>query len=224
VTARGGLVQAEFSPESNFFYTRSVPCELWHFDRAKPKERREQVLMIDARNVFRKVTRKIYDFSPEQLQNLASIVWLYRGQRDRFLELVQSYLERTLEEAAAIAPKLEAFGDAEAAVTKAVGRFVRTIRRIRRFGRFPRSEMMRRERWHRTGRFARCLGWARARCHLRLRRSSWGDWVNLLAVVAGWLRMWILSVRSLRALWTRRRRMWMHAIAISGTAVRSGGL
>ena len=48
-------------------------------------ERRDKVLMIDARNIYRKVTRKIYDFSPEQLQNLTAIVWLYRGQTDRFL-------------------------------------------------------------------------------------------------------------------------------------------
>ena len=79
-----------------------MPCELWHLDRGKPKERRDQVLMINANKVYRKVTRKIYDFSPEQLQNLTSIVWLYRGQRDRFLDLVQSYLDRTLKEAAAI--------------------------------------------------------------------------------------------------------------------------
>ena len=84
------------SIRSNFFYTRTVPCELWHFDRAKPAERQDKVLMLDARNIYRKVTRKIYDFSPEQLQNLAAIVWLYRGQRDRFLALVQDYLGRTL--------------------------------------------------------------------------------------------------------------------------------
>jgi type I restriction enzyme M protein len=47
-------------------FTRTVPCELWHFDRSKPAEREDQVLMLDARNVYRKVTRKIYDFSPEQ--------------------------------------------------------------------------------------------------------------------------------------------------------------
>ena len=40
--------------------------------------------MLDARNVYRKVTRKIYDFSPEQLPNLTSIVWLYRGQTIAF--------------------------------------------------------------------------------------------------------------------------------------------
>ena len=47
--------------------------------------------MIDARNIYRKVTRKIYDFSPEQEQNLLAIVWLYRGQTERFLGLVASY-------------------------------------------------------------------------------------------------------------------------------------
>jgi type I restriction enzyme M protein len=55
--------------------------------------------MLDARNIFRKVTRKIYDFSPEQLQNILAIVWLYRGQRDRFLKLVGSHLEKSLIEA-----------------------------------------------------------------------------------------------------------------------------
>ncbi len=89
-----GDVDVMISIRSNFFYTRTVPCELWHFDRAKPAERRDKVLMLDARNVYRKVTRKIYDFSPEQMQNLAAIVWLYRGQQERFLGLVKDYLGR----------------------------------------------------------------------------------------------------------------------------------
>lgn len=49
------------------------------------------ILMLDARNVFRKVTRKIYDFSPEQTKNLSAIVWLYRGQNDRFAALLEEY-------------------------------------------------------------------------------------------------------------------------------------
>ncbi len=53
--------------------------------------------MIDARNVYRKVTRKIYDFTPEQQKNLSAIVWLYRGHADRFVELVVDYLERMIE-------------------------------------------------------------------------------------------------------------------------------
>jgi hypothetical protein len=62
--------------------------------------------MIDARNVYRKVTRKIMHFSPEQSQNLSAIVWLYRGQEQRFVELVANYLKRS-------ADALEPFASAQ---------------------------------------------------------------------------------------------------------------
>tara|TARA_R110002167_G_scaffold21007_6_gene76508 strand:- start:7087 stop:9078 length:1992 start_codon:yes stop_codon:yes gene_type:complete len=94
-----GHVDAMISIRGNFFYTRTVPCELWMFDKAKAAEHADKVLMLDARQVFRKVTRKVFDFSPEQLQNLASIFWLYRGQDDRFRALVDGYLNRTAAEA-----------------------------------------------------------------------------------------------------------------------------
>ncbi|MCX5667453.1 MAG: N-6 DNA methylase, partial [Candidatus Omnitrophica bacterium] len=83
----------------NFFYTRAVPCELWFFNKSKPAELKDKVLMIDARNIFRKVTRKIYDFSPEQLQNILSIIWLYRGETRRFHDLVVDYISATFNEA-----------------------------------------------------------------------------------------------------------------------------
>ncbi len=104
-----GDVDVMISIRSNFFYTRTVPCELWFFDRAKPAEHRDQVLMLDARNIFRKVTRKIYDFSPEQMKNLSAIVWLYRGQQPRFLALVRDYLRQVCTESAAITPALSFF-------------------------------------------------------------------------------------------------------------------
>lgn len=91
-----GAIDVMVAIRSNFFYTRSVPCELWFLDRAKPEDRHDKVLMIDARNIYRQVTRKIYDFSPEQMANLASIVWLYRGEIERFVALVESYLECTV--------------------------------------------------------------------------------------------------------------------------------
>jgi len=93
-----GDVDIMISIRSNFFYTRTVPCELWFFNRAKPEEHRNKVLMLDARNVYRKVTRKIYDFSPEQQQNLLAIIWLYRGQTERYLNLVAYYCHRMLDE------------------------------------------------------------------------------------------------------------------------------
>ena len=100
-----GHVDIMIAIRSNFFYTRTVPCELWFFNKAKLKEHKDKVLMIDARNIFYKVTRKIYDFSPEQLQNILSIIWLYRGENKRFHGLVVDYISATLNEAVqSIAP------------------------------------------------------------------------------------------------------------------------
>ena len=96
-----GDVEAMIAIRSNFFYTRTVPCELWFLNRDKPEAYRDKVLMIDARNIYRQVTRKIYDFSPEQEQNLLAIVWLYRGQTDTYLSLVRDYCHRSLDQGAA---------------------------------------------------------------------------------------------------------------------------
>jgi type I restriction enzyme M protein len=114
-----GYVDVMIAIRSNFFYTRSVPCELWFIDRGKPDDLPDQpskllntkskVLMIDARNVYRQVTRKIYDFSPEQMKNLTSIVWLYRGQNKRFLSLVAEYMDTTVREAGETFKPLEDF-------------------------------------------------------------------------------------------------------------------
>lgn len=91
-----GDVDVMIAIRSNFFYTRTVPCELWFLNRAKPKANKDKVLMIDARNIYRKVTRKIYDFSPEQEQNLLAIVWLYRGCAENFLKLIAGYCRQAL--------------------------------------------------------------------------------------------------------------------------------
>jgi type I restriction enzyme M protein len=107
-----GHVDVLISIRSNFFYTRSVPCELWFFDKGKPKVMLDKVLMIDARDIFRKVTRKIYDFSPEQLKSLSAIVWLYRGQTDQYLELVKEYLESTVAQSSNVEEKLIEFDKA----------------------------------------------------------------------------------------------------------------
>ncbi len=104
-----GHVGAMVAIRSNFFYTRPVPCELWFFNKKKPEHMKDKVLMLDARNVYTKVTRKIYNFSPEQLDNLTSIVWLYRDQNERFLELVESYLDRTLAEARTSKEQIDSF-------------------------------------------------------------------------------------------------------------------
>ncbi|OJA06613.1 N-6 DNA methylase [Halomonas sp. QHL1] len=98
---RTGHVDIMVDIRGNFFYTRSVPCQLWFLNKNKPEHLKDKVLMLDARNVYRKVTRKIYDFSPEQQQNLTAVVWLYRGQNGRFVDLVKHYIDRSLLEARA---------------------------------------------------------------------------------------------------------------------------
>ena len=92
------MANPPFNVDEIVFYTRTVPCELWFLNRAKPEAYRDKVLMIDARNIYRKVTRKIYDFSPEQQQNLLAVVWLYRGETERFREVAFQHLWRVVEE------------------------------------------------------------------------------------------------------------------------------
>ncbi|MEW8402407.1 MAG: N-6 DNA methylase [Candidatus Thiodiazotropha sp.] len=129
-----GDVDVMIAIRSNFFYTRAVPCELWFLSRNKPKAHKDKVLMIDARNVYRKVTRKIYDFSPEQEQNLLAIVWLYRGETERYLGLVSDYLGQVADEAQAcreckddagnIYRPLPEYADALRAMRKALAPFL----------------------------------------------------------------------------------------------------
>ena len=81
---------------------------------------KDTVLMLDARNIYRKVTRKIYDFSPEQMRNLSAIVWLYRGQQARFLALMRDYLDSVCAESKAVPEALTAF---ESTLADLRGRF-----------------------------------------------------------------------------------------------------
>ena len=108
-----GAVDVMIDIRGNFFYTRTVPCQLWYFDRAKERDeaRRDHVLMLDARNIYRKVTRAIFDFSPEQQKNIAAIVWLYRGQPERFLSLVENYLAQAIAEGRTTAEPLSTFDE-----------------------------------------------------------------------------------------------------------------
>lgn len=110
-----GAVDVMIDIRGNFFYTRTVPCQLWFYDRAKERdpERADHVLMLDARNIFRKVSRSLCDFSPEQQKNIAAIVWLYRGQTERFLRLVESYLAEAVRLGKAAEIPLTGFVDAQ---------------------------------------------------------------------------------------------------------------
>jgi type I restriction enzyme M protein len=73
-------VDVMVSVGSNFFYTVTLPCTLWFLDNGKPEGRKDKVLFLDARNVFRQIDRAHRDFTPEQIDFLAGIVRLYRGE------------------------------------------------------------------------------------------------------------------------------------------------
>ena len=88
-----GAVDVMMAIGNNFFYTRSLPCTLWFFDRAKEGVPLVGTLMLDARKIYRKVTSKVNDFSPEQLQNLICIVNLYRGNTKKFETTLKRYLQ-----------------------------------------------------------------------------------------------------------------------------------
>ncbi len=75
------MVDVMVAVSPNFFYTVTLPVTLWFIDRGKREtERADKVLFIDARQVFRQIDRAHRDFTEEQLELLANIVRLYRGQ------------------------------------------------------------------------------------------------------------------------------------------------
>lgn len=75
-------VDVMVSVGSNFFYTVTLPCTLWFFDKGKADTQREDtVLFIDARHTFNQIDRAHRDFLPEQIEFLSNIVRLYRGQK-----------------------------------------------------------------------------------------------------------------------------------------------
>ncbi len=86
-----GDVDVMVSVGNNFFYTLSLPCSLWFFDKAKRLENKNRVLFIDARNYYTVVDRTLNEWSEWQLKNLQVIVHLYRGETDKYRQLVAEY-------------------------------------------------------------------------------------------------------------------------------------
>lgn len=86
-----GHVDVMISVGNNFFYTKSLPCSLWFFDKAKGEAIRDKVLFIDARNYYTVVDRTLNEWSEWQLKNLNAIVWLYRGETEKYTALLQEY-------------------------------------------------------------------------------------------------------------------------------------
>lgn len=117
-----GHVDCMISVGNNFFYTKSLPCTLWFFDKSKKKKIQDKVLFIDARNYYTVVDRTLNEWNEWQLKNLNAIVWLYRGEMDKYEYLLVEYsnallayadsiedkqLEKILRKSAKIAKKFE---------------------------------------------------------------------------------------------------------------------
>lgn len=82
------LIYAMLTLPSNMFYTVTLPATLWFFDKDKQDDK---ILFIDARNIFTQVDRAHREFTEEQIQNIAVISRLHRGNRQAFVELIDSY-------------------------------------------------------------------------------------------------------------------------------------
>ena len=86
-----GHVDVMVSVANNFFYTLSLPCSLWFFNKGKAENLKDKVLFIDARNYYTVVDRTLNEWSEWQLRNLGAIVWLYRGETENYKRLIQDY-------------------------------------------------------------------------------------------------------------------------------------
>ena len=86
-----GDVDVMLSVGNNFFYTKSLPCTLWFFDKAKREENKDKVLFIDARNYYTVVDKTLNEWNEWQMKNLNAIVWLYRGETQKYTDLLRRY-------------------------------------------------------------------------------------------------------------------------------------
>lgn len=87
---KSGVIDCMLTLPKNMFYTVTLPATLWFFDKSK-EGIEPKVLFIDARNIFKQVTRALREFTEEQIQNIATIMRLYRGENDRLKELIAQY-------------------------------------------------------------------------------------------------------------------------------------
>lgn len=84
-----GIISQMVTLPSNMFSTVTLPATLWFFN--KERTRKDEILFIDARNIFTQVDRAHRKFSEEQIKNLGIITRLYEGDSDAFWALVNEY-------------------------------------------------------------------------------------------------------------------------------------
>lgn len=91
-----GHVDVIISVANKFFYTskKSLPCSLWFIDKGKKDCIKNKVLFIDVRNYYTEVDKTRNEWSEWQLKNINAIVWLYRGEIDKYKALLQEYKDK----------------------------------------------------------------------------------------------------------------------------------
>lgn len=88
------LIYGMLTLPSNMFYTVTLPATLWFFDKDKQDDR---LLFIDARNIFTQIDRAHREFNEEQIQNIALISKLYKGNRLAFIRTIDIYFKKGVE-------------------------------------------------------------------------------------------------------------------------------
>lgn len=84
-----GIISQMVTLPSNMFSSVTLPATLWFFDKARTKK--DEILFIDARNIFTQVDKAHRKFSEEQIKNLAIITRLYNGDTESFRALIVEY-------------------------------------------------------------------------------------------------------------------------------------
>ncbi|WP_299317300.1 type I restriction-modification system subunit M [uncultured Maribacter sp.] len=103
-----GIVDCMVSMPTNMFLTVTLPATLWFFDKQKVNtDRKDKILFLDARNVYNQIDRAHREWTQENQQNLAAIVRLYRGETNRYLELIDTYIKAADQAENKIAPAKE---------------------------------------------------------------------------------------------------------------------
>ncbi len=110
------LIYGMLTLPSNMFYTVTLPATLWFFDKAKTDER---ILFIDARNIFTQIDRAHREFSSAQVQNIAIISHLRKGNSERYVGLIDQYFEQGVAKLTETEPKVKPIAEELLAVLDA---------------------------------------------------------------------------------------------------------
>jgi type I restriction enzyme M protein len=127
---RAGAVDVMVAIGPNFFYTVTLPCTLWFLDRNK-KSRKNQVLFIDARNIFRQIDRAHREFTPAQIEFISRIIRLYRGEDVSDFDNVLDNQKKELEEQKSVLESEKKLSKGDKEELNQLNDYIKTIEGVR---------------------------------------------------------------------------------------------